>query len=46
MAARNPVSSSTSRAAVTGGTSPGSALPLGSDQSSYRGRCTSAIRTP
>ena len=46
MAALNPVSSCTSRAAVTCGTSPTSALPLGSDQSSYRGRCTSATRTP
>src|SRR5664279_5269614 len=46
MAARNPVSSSTSRAAVTTATSPGSALPLGRDQSSYRGRCTSATRIP
>src|SRR6476661_7350005 len=46
MAARNPVSSCTSRAAVTGATSPCSALPFGSDQSSYLGRCTRAIRRP
>src|SRR5690349_10556624 len=46
MAARNPVSSCTSRAAVTWITSPCSALPLGSDQSSYRGRWTSATFSP
>src|SRR6478736_488375 len=46
MAARNPVSSCTSRAAVTWMTSPCSALPLGSDQSSYRGRWTRAIFSP
>src|ERR1700722_10074834 len=42
-ASRAPPSSSTSRTAVTGSSSPGSVLPLGSDQSSYRVRCTSRI---
>ena len=35
-----PVSSSTSRTAATTMGSPGSALPLGHDQSRYRGRWT------
>src|ERR1700677_867855 len=42
-ASRAPPSSSTSRTAVTGRSSAGSILPLGSDQSSYRFRCTSRI---
>src|ERR1700722_19860669 len=42
-ASRAPPSSSTSRTAGTGSSSPGSVLPLGSDQSSYRVRCTSRI---
>src|SRR5580692_4696317 len=42
-ARRAPPSSSTSRTAVTGSCSPGSVLPLGSDQSSYFLRCTSRI---
>src|ERR1700722_15714241 len=42
-ASRAPPSSSTSRTAVTGSSSPGSVLPLGSDPSSSRFRCTSRI---
>src|SRR5262249_37715616 len=38
-----PVSSRTSRSAVCSIDSPGSALPLGNDQSSYLGRCTIRI---
>src|SRR5258708_2093973 len=41
-----PPSSPTSRHAVTGNVSPGSTLPLGSDQSSYLARCTSRISAP
>src|SRR5665213_2192300 len=36
----------TSRSAPTSGCSSGSSLPLGTDQSSYFGRCTSATSTP
>src|SRR6185437_10781147 len=39
---RTQVSSRTSRTAVSRMCSPGSLLPLGSDQSSYAGRCTSS----
>src|SRR4029453_140033 len=38
----SPVSSCTSRTAVCGSGSPGSAFPFGSVQSSYFGRCTSS----
>src|SRR5699024_12878617 len=38
----NPVSSPISRTAVVGNDSPGSTLPFGSDQSSYRDRCATA----
>src|SRR6478736_279633 len=46
MALENPVSSATSLAAVSGAVSPSNALPLGSDQSSYRARWTSATLSP
>ena len=39
---RTPVSSSTSRTAAAVACSPRSSLPLGKDQSSYLGRCTSS----
>src|ERR1700721_704918 len=41
-----PVSSATSRTAVMSTCSPGSHLPLGSVQSSYLGRCTTATSIP
>src|SRR5690348_12557759 len=42
----SPVSSVTSRTAAVSRSSPGSSLPLGSDQSSYFGRCTTAVSMP
>src|SRR5947209_14676837 len=45
MRQRRPVSSSTSRKAAASMLSPGSSLPLGKDQSSYFGRCTSKTRS-
>ena len=43
---RSPVSSATSRTAAAVTCSPGSTLPLGNDQSSYSGRCTSSTSGP
>src|SRR5208282_6336456 len=43
---RTQVSSQTSRTAVSRMCSPGSLLPLGIDQSSYLGRCTSRTSAP
>src|ERR1700722_16925413 len=43
---RTQVSSQTSRTAVSRMCSAGSLLPLGSDQSSYLGRCTSRTSAP